>query len=309
MTRTHGDAAIDVLGVGCIAVDILMRTPRLPREGDKVFASGATLQGGGLIATALVAVSRLGGRARLLGCLGTSRFAQQALEDLREEGVDVSGIARKAGAEPVVAVVLVDEQTGQRTIVASFEGVEYPVGEALPLDDLARARCVLVDQLGGEASVALARAARSRRLPVVVDLEGVNEWTDNLVALATDVVVGEEFARSYTGAEDRREALTHLWGAGGRNSVVITRGGDGADYVTADGMFHQPAFRVSVVDTTGCGDVFHGAFALARARGWTVRETVRYAAAVAALKARRLGGRAGIPTGEEVDAFLAHEGR
>ncbi len=305
MTEREKTSGIDVLGLGCIAVDILMQVPALPEEGSKVFAGGAVLQGGGLVATALVAVSRLGGQARILGCLGESRFAEQALYDLRDEGVDVSCILRKPGAEPVVAVVLVDEASGQRTIVASFQGVTYPAHDELPLADLDGARCVLVDQFGGEGSVALARAASERGIPVVVDLEDVNEWTDDLVVLARDVVVGEEFACTYTGTETRREALASLWESGDHSSVVVTCGADGADFVTDEGVFHQDAFRIPVVDTTGCGDVFHGAFALCRARGATVREAVAFSAAAAGLKVRRLGGRAGIPTAAEVRELLA----
>ena len=101
MADPERERRIDVLGVGVIAVDVLMQTPHLPREGHKTYASSAAMQGGGLVATALVAVSRLGGRARILGCLGRSRFAELALADLREEGVDVSDIMRKPGTEPV----------------------------------------------------------------------------------------------------------------------------------------------------------------------------------------------------------------
>jgi sulfofructose kinase len=308
MAKTAKDAEFDVIGLGVIAIDILMRLPRLPDEGSKVFATSAAMQGGGLVATALVAVSRLGGRARIFGCLGQSRFAEQALDDLSREGIDVARIRRKPGAEPVVAVVMVDERNGQRTIVASFNGVTYPSPDEVPLEDVGAARCVLVDQEGGDAAVALAQAARAAGVPVVVDLETINASTDALVACASDVVVGESFARRYTGAEDRREAIDSLWRRGERTSVVVTCGAEGASYRTREGLFHQPAFAVPVVDTTGCGDVFHGAFALCRARGAPIVEAVAFSSAVAALKTRCLGGRAGIPSAEDVRRFRAGAG-
>ena len=257
------------------------------------------------MATALVAVSRLGGRARILGCLGDSRFAEQAFADLASEGVDVSAVLRTPGAEPVVAVVLVNDKTGQRTIVASFEGVTYPTSGELPTKTLDGVRCVLVDSLAGPSSVDLVRAAVARGIPVVVDLESINEFTDTLVRLASDVVVGEDFARAYTKQASIGEALDMLWDSGDHHSVVITRGAEGADVKSADGTWHQDAFRLPVVDTTGCGDVFHGAFALGRARGLPLTEVVTYATAVAGLKVRRLGGRAGIPTDAEVREFLS----
>ncbi|HAK93951.1 MAG TPA: ribokinase [Planctomycetes bacterium] len=296
---------IDVLGLGVITVDVLMRIKGLPEKGGKALAEGAALQGGGLTATALVAVSRLGGRARMLGCLGRSRLAAQAEADLAAEGVDVGGILRRDGAEPALAVVLVDTLSGQRTIMASLEGVAYPAFEELPAGDLARARCVLIDQHGGAAGVALARAARTRGIPVVIDAEAALPHTADLIALASDVVVGEAFALSFTGAPDIGTALEALWRTGDHASVVITRGARGADARSRDGAWRQDAFAVPAVDTTGCGDVFHGAFALCRARGMPLPDAVRFASATAALKTRCLGGRAGIPTRAEVEALLA----
>jgi sulfofructose kinase len=296
---------IDVLGLGVIAVDVLMRVEGLPEEGAKAFGKGAAMQGGGLTATALVAVSRLGGRARMLGCLGRSRFAAQALSDLESEGVDTAGMLRKDGAEPVVAVVLVDVRSGQRTSIASFDGVTYPAPEELPADDLARARCVLLDQFSGGAGVALAERARAKGVPVVIDIESATPHAPELIRLASDVVLGEAFARKFTGAADAAGALEALWRTGEHTSVVVTRGAQGADARMREGVFHQDAFGVAVVDTTGCGDVFHGAYALCRGRGMPLKDAVRYASAVAALKTRRLGGRAGIPTHAEVEALLA----
>jgi sugar/nucleoside kinase (ribokinase family) len=304
MADSDDASRIDVLGLGVISVDILMQVPRLPAEEDKVFAASAALQGGGLTATALVAVSRLGGRGRILGCLGQSRFAEQALADLHDEGVDVAGILRRPGAEPVVAVVLVDQATGQRTIVASFAGVTYPRPDELPLVDVERAGCILVDSESGTASVALAEAARARGVPVVVDLESVNEHTATLVRLASDVVVGKRFVQDYLHTADIAGALEKLWSQGEHHSIVITRGALGVDWCSREGVFHRDAFPVRAVDTTGCGDVFHGAFALCRARRLPLSEAIRTASAAAALKTRRIGGRAGIPTPQELAEFL-----
>jgi sugar/nucleoside kinase (ribokinase family) len=133
----------------------------------------------------------------------------------------------------------------------------------------------------------------------------VNDYTEDLVVLASDLVVGEEFALTYSGCASIEEALGFFWESGRHQSVVVTRGAEGAEVVSADGRWRQEAFRLPVVDTTGCGDVFHGAYALGRARGLPLRDIVLYATAVAGLKVRRLGGRAGIPTDEEVRRFLA----
>ncbi len=153
-----------------------------------------------------------------------------------------------------------------------------------------------------------ARVARAAGIPVVADFESLpdDERFAELVALVDHPVVSLDFARRWTGCEHPGDAARALWNAE-RQAVVVTCGAEGCWYLGADDPHtprHQPAMRVTVVDTTGCGDVFHGAYAAGLAQGLELPDRVRLASAAAALKATRRGGQAGIPTGAAVDRFL-----
>jgi ribokinase len=159
------------------------------------------------------------------------------------------------------------------------------------------------------ASLAAARLAGELGVRVTLDIESVRPRCEELLSL-TDVVIGSRgFAEAFSGAAGAREGARATYervrGPGRGKVVVVTDGPRGSYVVAAEGEFHQPAFEVAVVDTTGCGDVYHGAFAWALARQMGLEEAARMASATAALKCRALGGRAGIPTRAEVEAFLA----
>ncbi len=155
--------------------------------------------------------------------------------------------------------------------------------------------------------VRAARLARRDGIPVVADFEqpGVAGFSV-LLGLPDHLIVSESFAAQLTGAGEPRRALKKLWKKH-HQLVAVTGGAKGCWYLSADDQArprHQPAFKVNVVDTTGCGDVFHGAYAAALARGMNVSDRMRFAAAVAALKAAKSGAQKGIPTLAEVHKFL-----
>jgi len=151
-----------------------------------------------------------------------------------------------------------------------------------------------------------ARLARDAGLPVVGDLENDEHARfPELLALVDHLIISQGFAAKLTGRTDPAGAACQLW-TDSRAAVVVTCGAAGCWYVgTGQGNpRHQPAFPVEVVDTTGCGDVFHGAYASALARGLELPQRVRLASAAAALKATQPGGQAGIPTRRVVETFL-----
>ena len=153
-----------------------------------------------------------------------------------------------------------------------------------------------------------ARVARDSGIPVVADLESAeNPQFPELFELVDHLILSRTFAQRVTGHRDPAAAAEHLWASDSRLSAVVTCGGEGCWYVSADSpqkARHQPAFAVDVVDTTGCGDVFHGAYAASIARGQEVATAIRFASAAAALKATHRGGQAGIPSLAVVEAFL-----
>jgi sugar/nucleoside kinase (ribokinase family) len=297
----------DVVGIGCCAFDIVAEVERYPGRDDKVPVRSIRTQGGGLTATALVAVARLGGTCAYLGTLGDDYFAQFCVDDFGREGVETRYVRRVPGASVVTAIIVACPQTGTRMILVNTrDNPPALAGDAVE-EVIRRGRVLHVDNFQPAAALAGARLARAHGVPVTMDLESAGPGTEDFLALGDYVIVPLHFTQARYGAEalaDGARALYEELVRHGGRVAVVTGGTAGSHAVWTGGSLHQPAYQVPVVDTTGCGDVYHGAFALGLARGWALERIMAFASAVAALKCRKLGGRAGIPTGPEVDEFL-----
>ena len=297
----------DVLGLGCVAVDDLCYVERFPPPDANTSVLRRTRQCGGLTATALVAAARFGARCGYAGCLGDDELSRFAKAALRRAGVDVRWVVRRAEARPVYSVIVVDEGAGTRNIFYDLAGVVGADAKRPPAAVLRGTRVLLVDYLGLEGMIRAARIARAAGIPVVADFDGeASPRLREAVALADHLIVNRVFARKLTGLAEPRAAARALW-TSERRAVVVTDGERGCWYLAGEqGSVprHQRAFSVPVVDTTGCGDVFHGAYAATLARGAGSSERVAFASAAAALKAGRRGGQAGVPTRAAVEQFL-----
>ena len=302
---------LQVIGLGMAALDILMRGSELPTWEHGVGFSEVGIEGGGPVATALVAVQRLGVPAAMVGTYGADRLGQIKLQTLTENGLDVSHMVCRPGPENQVVVVCVNAATGERT----FSGVRVPACPPLAVDELDRdfitqADFLHLDGHHSEASLQAARWMHAAGKRVMLDGSAtrgpVSAGMHTLVGEADVLICGQGFGPALTGCAD-------LWQAGaailelGPSIVVQTQGKDGSYTVTRDQRFHTPAFDVAVVDTTGAGDVFHGAFLVGLLHGWPLAQVVRFSTAVSALKCTQFSGRRGIPTFEQAIKFL--EGR
>lgn len=298
----------DVLGLGYTAVDDLLYVENYPPADTKTRVRRRDRQAGGLTATALVAAARLGARCQYAGVLGADELSAFVAQRFEAEGIGLDYLCRQDAARPVHSVIVVDQRRQTRNIFYDLEGV-CGVPADWPADDVIRAaRVLFVDHLGLAGTVRAARVALAADVPVVADFESLPEAPEfvELLRLANHPVASREFAQKWTGHADPAAAARALW-TPERQAVVVTCGAEGCWYLDArqpDRPVHQPAFRVEVVDTTGCGDVFHGAYAAGLAQGLDLPARVRLAAATAALKATCRGGQAGIPQRAAVEAFL-----
>lgn len=297
--------AIDVMGFGAVAVDDLVVVDRYPNEDSKVEARGMLREPGGLSGTALVAAARMGGRCAYVGTLGEDDLSGFILDRLSGEGIDVSAAVIEPQARPFHSIVIVGTTRKTRTIIYSSEGVTGAHPTLPPADVLAECRVVLLDHAGTDGMIRLATAARRLGIPRVGDFERLEPAPfDRLLSLANHLIVPLEFALELTGCSAPEAAIAGLWDPE-RELVAVTNGEEGSWYrsaETGERIFHQDAVTVGVVDTTGCGDVFHGVYAYALAKGLTPAERMEMASAAAALKATRPGGQSGIPfLGEVVE--------
>lgn len=295
----------DVLGIGACAVDDLIYLDHFPRPGTKTQILSECRQGGGPVATGLVAAARLGARAAYCAILGEDDLSRFTIQELEREGVDCTPIGRRSGARPYHATVIVDRTTGERTIFYSAEGVVHPTAAEIGEGLIASCRVLLMDGYAAGSALRGVELAQALSVPVVADIEAVpNAAVEQLLQNADHLIIGLELGRQITGAESPEAVVTALNNPG-RSCCAVTAGALGCWYVTQDGpVRHQPAFEVQVVDTTGCGDVFHGAYAAAIAWGESVDRAILLATAAAGLKATRPGGRAGIPSRAAVEEFL-----
>ena len=296
----------DVVGLGCACVDFLGVVPYMPGLDDEIQMLAASRQGGGEVATALVALARLGSTASYVGQIGDDPSGDLITTEFEQYGVDTSHLLVERGATSQTSIVLVDDESGKRTIL----GVPFTASEIAP-DQIRpgfveKARCLLLDGTARQAALEAAKRARNAGVPVVLDADVValDSQIEALLDLTDILIPSKSFSQRFTGTENVEKAL-ETFRTFGASIVLITLGEDGCVCHADDDTFHTPIFEVDVVDTTGAGDVFHGAFVRGLLQDWQLAQTVEFAAAVAAIKCAKLGGRAGIPTAEEAASFLA----
>jgi len=298
-----GGSPFDVMGLGYTATDYLAVVPRLPELDTKLEAGCLSIQGGGPVATALVTVRRLGLRPLYVGKVGDDDFGRFMLAELDKEGVDVTRVVCEKGATSQFAFIMVDAQHGHRTIVWTRGTVSRLKRGEADLGAVGGCRCLLLDDLETEAGMEAAERARRSGVPIVLDAGSLREGMAELAPMCDYVVAGSQFARQYTGSDDPLSAARLIHDKTGRIAVV-TAGERGSFCAGPQGSFAREGFRVRAVDTTGAGDVFHGAFAVGILKGWDLPRVLEFSNAVAAMKCTKLGGRPGIPTLDEALEFL-----
>lgn len=298
---------LDVLGLGCVAIDDLLYVDQNPGGDGKAQVRHRERQCGGLTATALVAAARLGARAAYAGVLGTDPLSDFAMDTLAQEGVNVAHCLRLSTARPIHSTIVVERSSARRAIFFDLSGAQGAADDGPSEALIASARVLLVDPLGIPGMIRAATIARKHGIPVVADFESdESDLFPELLELVDHLILSEGFARRLTRRESPDQVCQALWHAR-REAVVITRGEQGCYYL-ARGASHvvpRPAYAVATIDTTGCGDVFHGAYAAELARGADLPRRLDVASAAAAIKATRRGAQQGIPMRAEVDRFLA----
>ncbi len=285
----------DAVGIGFNTMDHLCVISRHVRLDSKQRMVAFDHQPGGQVPTALVALQRWGMRTSYIGSFGDDAGGVESRCSLAAEGVDLSGAVVRPGLRNQESVILIDELSGERSVLW-----QRPEGLALHRDELSPdlirgARLLLLDAYDMEASLAAARWAKEAGAILMLDIDFPSPGVDELLALTDLLVVSPEFPLRLSGQSDLRRALRDTARRGPR-LCAVTLGSGGALALEGGRFTFVPAFRVDVVDSTGAGDIFHAGCAYAALCGWATAEMLRFAAAAAALKCEKLGGRPGIPS-------------
>ena len=296
----------DVLGFGVIAVDDLLYVNTYPGADCKERVIEERREGGGLVGTAMVAAARLGARVAFGGVLGDDDRSLFTIAELEREGVDSSVIHRQPGARPTHSTIVVERTTGRRTILYYGQDAVCPDIRDF-LQAIPACRVLFLDNTVAPFAFDAVALAHQHGIPVVVDLERTpDENALRLSREADHVILGNVFGTRLTGFTDPADIVRALRQPT-HSACIVTVGEEGCWGSTrdsGDAVRHWPSYAIKAVDTTGCGDVFHGAYATMLARGASIEQAIAVATATGAIKATRPGGRSGIPGMGEVEKFM-----
>ncbi|OGP74370.1 MAG: hypothetical protein A2V86_15565 [Deltaproteobacteria bacterium RBG_16_49_23] len=297
------DKPFDVVGMGLNSVDFLTVVPEFPTLNSKMRIRQFSRQGGGQVATALVALARWSIKTKYIGKVGGDDLGSFSLDSIRREGVDVSSVTSEPDATNQFAVILVDGLSGERTILWDRdERLMYREGE-LRKEDVCSGKILHLDGHDTRAAIRSAQWAKKEGIPTVIDIDKVEPLTGKLIRQIDFVITSSRFPALMTGIPDREKALVELQRQTS-GFLCSTLGHEGAMALVNGEILYVKEFKIKAVDTTGAGDVFHAGFIYGLLQNWEVVEILRFANAAAALKCLDLGGRKGIPTLEEVEKFL-----
>jgi sulfofructose kinase len=294
----------DVVGVGLNAVDHLCTVSAFPTFNSKLQMASYACQPGGQVATAMVALQRWGCRTAYIGSFGDGIIGELSRCSLTEEGIDVSGALQRRGVANQMAVILVDQASGERTVLMHRPPALVLEPDELRHDLVTAGRVLHLDGYDLDAALAAAEWAHGAGMPVVVDLDTRSGAVDRLVAISDVVIVSQEFAEQFTGAVEPAQAIDRLAAATAAPVVAITLGAAGVIARSSAGTVRVPAYPVRCVDSTGAGDVFHAGFIYGMLLDWPLERALRFANATAALKCMQVGGRPGIPTVAAAEALI-----
>ncbi|UCE06392.1 MAG: hypothetical protein JSW07_22970 [bacterium] len=296
-------ADYDCLGFGICAADYLCIVPKYPKLDEKTEAVQFSLQGGGPVATALVTLARLGCKTTFVGKVGDDVNGQFLLKEFAKENVDTSGIIIDKSMLTNRAFIWIDQQTGKKSIVLNSKSYRKVMATEVNLEHIRSAKYLLIDGRDTDATFELIKWAKDKGTQIVIDAGTPRDRMDELLKVVDYPVVSENFYQNYLRLTDYEDTIIELLKLGAK-AAVVTCGIKGCYGGDKTGIYHQPAFPVSVVDTTGAGDVFHGAFIFGLLNNWQLTKILRFASATAAIKCTKIGGRSGIPDIQTVNYFL-----
>jgi sulfofructose kinase len=296
--------SFDVVGVGLNATDTLLRVPHFPAFGGKAPFHGEQYSVGGQVASAVVTCAKLGLKTKYIGTVGNDERGRLQLQSLRDAGIDISHVYER-DCPNQSAYIIIDEATGERTVFWHFAD-----GLALSPDEIGEEHitCASLLHIDGHHTAAVERAARIAKasgIPVTVDVDTIYAGFDQVLPYVDYLVASSEFPGRWTGIEDPFHALETIRKRFGMKVAAMTLGAHGALALSENGFVYSPAFVVNCVDTTGAGDVFHGAFCYAVLQQMPMAEALGFSNAMAALNCTAVGARGGIANLEEARHLLS----
>ncbi len=295
----------DVVGVGLNATDTMLVVPHFPAYGGKVPFLSEAYSPGGQVATAMVACAKLGLRAKYIGTVGDDERGRIQMESLRGSGVDLTHVQLRHNCPNQSAYIVIDQATGERTVFWSRPDCLRISPEEITPGQITCARLLHIDGHDTPAVEHAARIARENGIPVTVDVDTIYPGFDRVLPLVDYLIASSEFPARWTRIEDPFDALAAIQNEYRMPVAAMTLGAHGA-LARVEGRFvYSPGFVVDCVDTTGAGDVFHGAFCYSVLQKMPLAEALEFSNAMAALNCTGTGARGHIASLQEIRALMA----
>jgi sugar/nucleoside kinase (ribokinase family) len=293
------------LGIGLNATDTLLLVREFPPYAGKVPFEREMLSPGGQVATAIVSCARLGLRAKYIGTVGDDLRGRIQRESLEGTGVDASSVIVREGCPNQTAYIVIDERTGERTILWQRADCLRLLPSEIRSEEIAGAKLLHIDGYDIDAATYAASVARHHGIPVSLDVDTIYSGFESVLKYVDYLVAGSGWPAKWTGLSDPFLALTALQQEYGMRVAAMTLGDEGALALYDNTWFYSAAFDVHTVDTTGAGDVFHGAFCYAMLSGIGMQEALDFSNAAAALNCTDIGARGHVPYRAEVEDLIA----
>ncbi|MGA3294455.1 MAG: PfkB family carbohydrate kinase [Candidatus Acidiferrales bacterium] len=300
MAPAEPSSISDVVGVGINATDTIIRLPHFPDLDSKVEIISTETRPGGQVASAMVACRRWGLSARYVGKIGDDAAGKLQVEEMRRAGVETHWITAPRCASQT-SFILVDESSGERTVLWKRDSRIALTPEDLKREWIRGARALLVDGHDTEAAAQAARWAKEEGVPVVGDFDNRYPGVEDLLEYVDFPITSKDFPERLTGEKDLLKSLPRIFEHFKCRLIAATLGRLGVLAWNGETFILCSGFRVNAVDTTGAGDIFHGAFLYGLVRGWQVEETLEFSCAAAALNCEGMGARGGIASLAEID--------
>lgn len=296
----------DFIGLGFVSNDHLAVLPFIPMD-TKVKMLRHEILGGGPAANSTAGAAALGMKAAFCGTVGDDADGRMILDTFGKQNVDTSMVKVRKGATSAIAYLWIEEKTGNRSCAWTREGLDELTADEIDPAAVAAAKILHLDGHNAGGAIAAAKVAREAGVLVNYDAGTHRDGMEELLPLADLLICSEEFILKLTGLSDAEEAVRRVYAKYRPKVCGATMGVRGSMCYDGKDFVRCPAFPVEkVVDTTGCGDLFHTGFAVRYLETHDLMECQRFGAAVSAVKCRGLSGRPpSAPTRAEVESFLA----
>jgi sulfofructose kinase len=302
-------ANFDVVGIGLNATDTLLVVPHFPAFAGKAPFQDEVLSPGGQVASAMVTCARLGLRTKYIGTVGDDERGRIQIESLLGSGINLDHVQIRKGCPNQSAYIIIDRATGERTVLWRRDDCLRLAPAEIAPDQITCARLLHIDGHDTAAVGHAAKIARAAGIPVTVDVDTIYHGFESVLPHVDYLIASSDFPVQWTHEEDPFKALEMIQKEYKMRVAAMTLGAHGSLALENGKFVYAPAFVVNCVDTTGAGDIFHGAFCYAVLEGMRMREALDFSNAMAALNCMALGARGGIRGLDDAKALMARAER